>query len=249
MDESYTQEYERFELRHWWFVARRELIALFMGCMGANIQPAARWLDVGCGTGVLLHAQPHMSNKCGVELHAGSVALARAKGLQVNQAEQIWDFSSLGQFDLITLCDVLEHVEHDHPAVEAIRMALADGGTILVTVPALMSLWSEHDVVNHHFRRYTRRELLALFPNDRWEVLRVSYFSTLLLPAIWAARNLGKLSRKPSASTGDLKFGPRLLDTCLLAIFRSEKILLRWFNLPLGSSLILVARKRSCPTS
>jgi len=249
MDESYTQEYERFELRHWWFVARRELIALFMGRMGAKIRPDARWLDVGCGTGVLLHSQSHMPNKRGVELYAGSVALARAKGLQVSQAEKTWDFSSLGQFDLITLCDVLEHVEYDRQAVEAIRRALADEGTVLVTVPALMSLWSEHDVVNHHFRRYTRQELLALFPNDHWEVVRASYFSTLLLPAIGAARILGKLRRKPSSSTGDLKFGPRWMDSCLLAIFRSEKILLRWFNLPLGSSLILVARKRPCPAS
>lgn len=247
MNESYTQEYERFELHHWWFVARREVIVQFMDSAGANIQPDARWLDVGCGTGVLLHSQSHLQNKLGVELHAGSVAIARAKGLEVNQAEPTWNFRSFGQFDLITLCDVLEHVEHDRQAIEAVRLALADGGRVLVTVPALMSLWSEHDLVNHHFRRYTRPELLALFPNEQWEILRASYFSSLLLPAIWVARRLGKLRHKPASATGDLKFGPRWLDACLLAIFRCEKFLLSWFNLPLGSSLILVARKRPCP--
>ncbi len=249
MDEAYTREYEKFELSHWWFLARRSIITSFMDRYASRSNAQARWLDVGCGTGVLLDAYKKFTDKMGVELHAESAAAARAKGLRVETSGQAWDFRSFGTFDLITLCDVIEHVEDDRNAVQTASLALKEGGLVLVTVPALMSLWSDHDVVNHHFRRYTRRQLLDLFPADRWEVLRASYFSSFLLPAIWLSRVLKRRSDGPASATGDLKFGPRWLDALLHSIFHSEQWILRWCNLWLGSSLILAARKRSCPGS
>lgn len=244
MDEHYTQQYERFEKEHWWFVVRRKIIIQFLG--GAGLNPSSRWLDVGCGTGVLLSSLPQISDKMGVEMHAGSVAAGRAKGLRIENTGLSRDFRSFGPFDLITLCDVLEHVEDDQTAVEHVRLALTDHGFVLVTAPALMSLWSEHDVVNHHFRRYRRNNLLSLFPPDRWEILRTSYFSSLLLPGIWLSRVWRRWRKKAASPSGDLKFGPPWMDASLQFVFCIEKLLLRSVSLPLGSSIILVARKRPC---
>ncbi|MDB5301635.1 MAG: Methyltransferase type 11 [Phycisphaerales bacterium] len=245
MDANYTQEYEEFELRHWWFVARREIIHQALDRALPRDGSSPRWLDVGCGTGVLLHSYPRVQSKLGLELDAGSVARAQAKGMDVRRVEPKWDFKEYGTFDLITLTDVIEHVEHEHEALHAVRAVLNDNGILLITVPALMSLWSSHDVVNRHFRRYTMPTLLKLFPENEWEVLRASYFSSFLLPLVWTARKLKNWKNRgkdESHATHDFKFGR--LDFLFKAIFRAEKGWLRFARFPLGSSLLLVLRKK-----
>jgi 2-polyprenyl-3-methyl-5-hydroxy-6-metoxy-1,4-benzoquinol methylase len=246
MDPSYTSQYEQFEKQHWWFVARRGIIHDWMDRFapksGAN--GAVRWLDVGCGTGVLLESYPRIEQKVGVELDETCVARARSKGLAVYPSGREWTLSEHGKFNLITLCDVLEHLEREGPALEAMWESLEPGGVVLVTVPALMSLWSGHDVVNHHFRRYTKPSLLRVFERTRWDVMRVSYFSSLLLPFIWGARKWKNFRNGSGKDAGsDFKFGPGVVDGTLRRIFGAEKYLLRHGMLPLGSSLILVARK------
>ena len=239
MDAQYRDEYEAFEQRHWWFVARREII---LQTIYRYAPTTARWLDVGCGSGVLL-SKADLTNKIGVDLDPLNVADGLAKGLDVRQVQRGWDFSEFGSFDLITLCDVVEHVEHETPAIDAVYDALNPGGLVLVTVPALMSLWGPHDVVNHHYRRYTRKTLKPLFPAEKWEIERVTYFSSLLLPMIWTARKLKNLRGKDTGH--DLKFGPKMMDATLLSIFRLEcPWLACGWNWPLGSSLMLVARKK-----
>lgn len=252
MDADYTKEYEDFELRHWWFVARRRIIhgALDRYASAAR-RDGARWLDVGCGTGVLLDSYRAIANpnKLGLELDPGSVERARAKGLDVRRAEATWSFGQYGRFDLVTLTDVLEHVEGEREAIDAVREVLAPGGILLITVPALMSLWSGHDVVNRHYRRYTHRTLLALFPSDQWEVLKVSYFSSWLLPMIWLARKWKNFRERGAAArahaTHDFKFGR--FDPLLKLIFLSESLWLKWGSFPLGSSILLVLRNKGKP--
>ncbi|HSU66330.1 MAG TPA: class I SAM-dependent methyltransferase [Tepidisphaeraceae bacterium] len=252
MDANYTAEYEQFELRHWWFVARREILHQQLDRFARLGSQSPRWLDVGCGTGVLLHSYPAIdaSHKLGLELDAGSVSRAQAKGLQVRRVESKWDFAEYGRFDLITMTDVIEHVQDEREALDAVRAVLNDNGILLVTVPALMSLWSSHDVVNRHFRRYTRPTLLKLFPPAEWEVLKVSYFSSLLLPLVWTARkwkNFRTRGQDESHATHDFKFGK--LDGLLKLIFRAERPWLRIAGFPLGSSILLVLRKRPLNTN
>lgn len=244
MDESYTIQYEQFELNHWWFVTRREIIAQFMKRFCMTKKMDTRWLDVGCGTGVLLNSMSDLKNKMGIEVHQGSVAIAQGKGLNVKVANKDWDLKQFGQFDLISLCDVLEHIEDDREVVRKLHGALDANGTLLITVPALMTLWSEHDVINHHFRRYRAGMLRSLFSKEQWYIETITYFSSLLLPIIWLVRVTNNLRGKKGNSAGDLKMGPRWVDAILLAIFRFEKFLLRCTRLPIGSSLLLVARKR-----
>ena len=245
MDPAFTRQYETFEQRHWWFVARRQIIHDQLNRF-AHPGPTSRWLDVGCGTGVLLKSFNGFFEKIGTEMDETSVARAREQGLDVRQTGIHWNFSDLGTFDCITLCDVLEHVEHEQPAIAAVRAALKDNGILLITVPALMSLWSDHDVVNHHFRRYTRRTLMDRFPADQWEVLKASYFCSFLFPPVWLVRKLKRFKRKQTTPPGhDLKFGNPLIDRILLNIFRMERPLLRHGSLPIGSSLLLVLRKQN----
>lgn len=245
MDPSYTAEYELFETKHWWHVARLELIHAMLDRFVTD-PPSTRWLDVGCGTGVLLDSYPRISNRLGLELDAGSVARAQSKGLDVRQVGPAWDFKAFGRFDLVTMCDVIEHMEDDQAALAAVRRVLNPEGIVLVTVPALQSLWSAHDVRNHHFRRYDRRRLLSLFGPGEWDVLRASYFSSFLLPLIWTFRQMKNLRHgtDPDKAPSDKTFGPPWLDAAFLSIFRTECRCMRISNMPLGSSLMLVAKKR-----
>jgi SAM-dependent methyltransferase len=245
MDPQYTLEYEAFETNHWWHKARQELIQY--GLMKYVPNPdQARWLDVGCGTGVLLAATPQIPHRMGLEMDEGSVKRAQEKGLDVRQVQPKWDFTEYGRFDVVTLCDVIEHVENDLDAINAVKQVLNPGGVVLVTVPALKSLWSAHDVRNHHFRRYDRKRLLQAFDPADWDVQWVTYFSSFLLPMVWTFRQIKnwRYGTDPAKTPDDKKFGPPLLDAVFLRIFRTEVAILKAMKMPLGSSLILVAKKK-----
>lgn len=243
MDATYAKDYEQYERHHWWHVARRELI---QSMLDRHVPASSRWLDVGCGSGVALSLYQRIADKLGVEADPMLVERARRNNVNVVRTEAHWDFSALGRFDLITLCDVIEHVEDDQSAIAAVHRALRDGGTCLVTVPALRSLWSAHDVRNQHFRRYVDSELRALFAASQWEILRLTYFCGFLLPGVWTVRNLQRLLRgtDPKKVPDDMRLGHPWLDRMLLKIFRAECRLVQRSDLPAGSSLLLVARKR-----
>ncbi len=248
MDAAIQAENEKFTQRHWWHIVRRQVIHEAMDC---HAPPKSRWLDVGCGPGVLLASYEGIdcSKKVGLEIDALNLQKAKEKGLDVRPIDESWDFSGLGTFDLVTACDVLEHVEHDAQAVRTVHGALRPGGIFLVTVPALMSLWSDHDLVSHHYRRYTRKTLPRIFPERDWEIVRLTYFSTMLLPMIWGTRKVKNgfktLARTSAPPRHDLSFGPIWMDRTLQGIFSLERPWLRrGGSFPLGSSLLLVARCR-----
>src|SRR3954469_9707491 len=130
MDAKYIQEYEDFELNHWWFVARRRMIQDWLDRYASG---ARSWLDVGCGTGVLLDSYQRIAWKVGIELDAACVERARAKGIEAHVAEG-WDLTKYGEFDVVSLCDVTEHLEDERPAIDGTWRALKSGGIALVTV-------------------------------------------------------------------------------------------------------------------
>jgi len=256
MDPNLTLEYESFEERHWWSVARRDIIhAMLDRYVPGAAAGKGRWLDVGCGTGAVLGYYTGFAERIGAELDPGSVERGRAKGRDIRPTRPNWDFTEFGLFDCASMFDVLEHVEHEGPAVDAVYRVLKDDGILLVTVPALMSLWSDHDVVAHHFRRYRARELLKRFQSDQWQALKVSYFSTMLFTPIWAARQWNRLKKRVSrkaaaqAPRHDIRFGNPVVDRMLENIFRFEKTLLRRVSLPIGSSVLLVLRKKPSGTA
>ncbi len=252
MDATLTREYDDFEERHWWSVARRQILAAMLDRhVPGAAEGKGRWLDVGCGSGVEVGSYTGFAERIGAELDPGMVQRARAKGRDVRLTQANWNFTELGLFDCVSLFDVLEHVEHVEPALNACREVLKEGGVLFITVPALMSLWSDHDVVAHHFRRYTAGQLRRQFPADQWEVLKLSYFSTMLFPMIWGVRQMKRVLKRlrPADASAppqhDIKYGPPLVDRTLQGIFSLEKPLLKHVSLPIGSSVMLLLRKKS----
>jgi SAM-dependent methyltransferase len=141
----------------------------------------------------------------------------------------------------VTALDVLEHVEHDGAAVTEFRRVLRPGGLAVVTVPASMRLWSDWDVSLHHFRRYDRGNLCALF-GEGWTIERVAYVNSLAFPLVWALRRArrGGPAQGPRAED---RVPPRWLNALLRWQFVAQATLRHggvWF----GVGLLLVARRQ-----
>jgi len=226
---------------HWWFIARRRILASVIERI-ARPPKKARVLEVGCGTG---HNLP-MLGKYGAldacELDDCARALAAKRlGREIKSA-RLPDLSMFERdcFDLVALLDVLEHVPDDVASLKAILKRLKPGGALLLTVPANPWMWSAHDVAHHHFRRYSKRELQRVVREAGFEIQLLSFFNTLLFPLVAAARIVGKLTRKDSADDS-LPSAP--VNTVLEKIFSLEAGMVGRTPMPFGVSLLAVLRR------
>ncbi len=141
-------------------------------------------------------------------------------------------------YDLIAALDVIEHIDDDGAALTAIAAKLKRGGKFLMTVPAHQWMWSAHDVVNHHKRRYSKASLRRLVEGSPLKLEKVGYFNSLLFPLAVAERFSSKLRGKDGA---DVKLPSAPLNAALQAIFGAERHLVGRLPLPPGLSLFAVA--------
>ena len=150
-------------------------------------------------------------------------------------------------FDLVCAFDVVEHVEDDKKAVAEMVRVCKPGGVVFVSVPAFPSLWSNHDVINHHYRRYLKGRLLDLFNGEKGKGIRVSYFNTILFFPVLVFRKLQKLrysNLKAESLKSDFEIVQvPILNSIFKFIFSSERWLLKYVNFPIGVSLLYLWKK------
>jgi SAM-dependent methyltransferase len=144
-------------------------------------------------------------------------------------------------FDLVCAFDVIEHVDEDAASVKALAGLIRPGGYFATTVPGQPWMWSGHDELHHHKRRYRLRAYRRLFEAAGLEVVKASYFNALLFPPIAAIRALKLLLRSKSAD--DDAMPPAPLNGLLAALFAAERHWLRHAALPIGVSIVLIARR------
>jgi SAM-dependent methyltransferase len=242
MDRDYELQTHQAEDRHWWYRGRRSVLD---GVIAEMRLPArAEILDAGCGSGRNMIDLARHGTVTGVELSQTSVELARKR-----EAGEVIEGSVLempfeaGRFDLAASLDVIEHLEDDLAALRELRRVVKPGGTLLVTVPAYQWLWSGHDVVNHHYRRYTRRTLQRVGEAAGWHQARTTYFNSLLLPAAILLRVLDRFNRKTTESSLDLWVPPEPLNWLLERPLALEAAMIgRGGRIPAGLSLLAVFR-------
>ena len=137
--------------------------------------------------------------------------------------------------------DVIEHIDDDSAALASIAAKLKPGGKFVMTVPAHQWMWTAHDVVNHHKRRYSKSSLKRLIDSSPLKLDKIGYFNSLLFPLAVAERAASKLRGREDA---DVKLPAAPLNSLLEAVFRSERYLVGRLPLPPGLSLFAVASAR-----
>lgn len=247
MDQRLYQFHAAAEDSHWWFLAKNRIVAHLARqvlALRASDQLPPRIADIGCGGGALLALLTPLGSCEGVELDSGLRARAQARGLEVHDG-RLPDRIPLptGTFDLVCCSEVVEHVEHDQAALHTLAGLLKPGGTLIITVPAHPWLWSQHDVLNHHFRRYRKAELAAKLGATGLQRRTLSYAMCSLFPALAAARVFRR--RSDSSGAGTDHAPPAPLSTVLRALFEAEKHFIPRTGLPWGSSLIAVYQRGS----
>lgn len=224
--------------RHWWYRARREVLAALIA---RRIKPpqGARILEIGCGTGHNLQTLARFGRVDAVEMDgpARSVASSRLGHAVGNAALPALVGVEERAYDLIALLDVLEHVEEDREALASIARRLKPGGRILITVPAHPWLWSAHDRVNHHHRRYTRKSLTTVVAAAGLKIDMLSWFNSLLFPLAAASRMAGRLSGKDDS---DDALPPTPVNALFEKLFALERYALGRVPFPPGVSLVAI---------
>jgi SAM-dependent methyltransferase len=239
MERIVYEQMAELDQRHWWYRARREVLAALIR---REVQPPAnaRVLEIGCGTGHNLAMLGEFGSVDALELDDEARAVAEQRLGKSVMSAPLPELAGVPErhYDLIGAFDVIEHIDDDQAALASIAGRLKPGGKLVVTVPAHQWMWSAHDVVNHHKRRYSKRALRALVQGSSLKLERSGYFNSLLFPLAVAERLSSKLRGKDDA---DLSLPPRLLNAALERVFALERHLVARLPLPPGLSLFAVA--------
>lgn len=243
-DPDKFKELAALEDANFWFQARNELI---LWTLQRYFGKPLHYAEIGCGTGYVLQAVEQAfpdAEIVGTELFVEGLKYAskrckRVKLVQLDARKIPWR----NQFDVVGVCDVLEHIEDDEDVLGQISDSLVYGGGVLITVPQHRWLWSAVDEAACHVRRYTARELENKVKAAGFEILRSSSFVSLLLPMMVAARYL---QRKPASdAAAELRIN-KYLNWLFRKIMSVEFNLIRYgVNFMLGGSRLLIARKTS----
>lgn len=240
---------------HWWFASRTRAL---LGLLDREVSDSnLRVLDVGCGAGNMIHHLSRYGTVVGIDNNPTPLEIAHQRGYDARlaQAEEM-PFEDRS-FDLVTALDVVEHCDDDLQILRECHRVCADHGLIAITVPAFQWLWSNNDVINDHKRRYSPSELRATVTEAGFEIKRLTCNNFFIFPAaaplILARRGTESEPALATPSTDQDAYQVEMeptsppVNALLTYVGWLEAALLRAISLPLGTSIICIARKTTRP--
>ncbi len=238
--DAYKTIYEKEE-DHWWFRGRRLIIQEVL--KGLDLPEDSRILDVGCGTGGNLALLRDYGRAEGCDYSEEAIRFCKLRGFEQAFQASIYDLPRPdAQYDLVTCFDVIEHLRLDLPAFRELNRVCRPGGYLLVTLPAGPGLYSSFDCIAGHLRRYTRDEAEDLLSRSGFQTMRVSHYAMLMHPLVRYYSWRGSLAGRAKHTEGmEPVFAPT--NTLLIKLFELENLLLRYMDLPRGTSLFALARR------
>ena len=210
--------------------------------------PAPRILDCGCGTGSNLEMLRPYGTAVGFDLTRIGTQFARSHGHAVVQASIGEIPFRSGTFDLATSFDVFQVLPDavEQSAITEMARVLKPGGWLLLHVAALQMLHGKHSVLSEEQRRYTSSRLRALVEGAGFRVDRLTFDHFTLLPIMLPVRVWHRLTAKDgvvAAGEGEITVPMAPVNAALTALVSMEAMALRAVNMPIGSSLMCLARK------
>jgi len=237
VDRRYADSYRELFEKHWWWRAREDVILSYLRRLRLPGDPPSI-LDVGCGDGLFFPQLERFGRVEGIESDGNVIAASAERRARIHVRPFDDSFDPGRRFSLVTMFDVLEHFEDRVATLRRAAALLEPGGTLLLTVPAFMSLWTAHDEFNHHHVRYSKRTFTEDARGARVRIAEMRYFfvwpaAVKLLVRGWErfARNDPEPAKVPPAS-----LNRALYYACLI-----EHRIGRVVPCPFGSSLIIRA--------
>jgi len=249
MEKQYYNEYYKLEREHWWFKARLKILdfnikkRIFKG-LSFSI------LNAGAATGATSIMLKNYGTVQSLEYDKEcSIYLSEILNEEVSNASLTALPYSDKSYNLVCAFDVIEHIEDDTKAIKEIHRVLKEDGYIYISVPAFNLLWSKHDEINHHYRRYRLKNLITLIANNGFQIEYASYFNFFLFLPILIIRLFSRLLPdnldKNSTGSDFEKFNSnKFLNKLMYHIFLSEIYFFRLgLRLPFGVSSMIIAKK------
>jgi SAM-dependent methyltransferase len=239
----------RAERDHFWFRGFRAFVgpALERLAPGAN----ARILDVGCGTGANLAMLRRFGRAVGIDLTWRGLAYAHERGERgVGQASATALPFGNDRFDLVTSFDMLQCLPPDleQAALGEMHRVLRPGGHAVLNVAALDLLWGNHSILAREVQRFNRRGFAKDLARAGFRPVRLTYTNATLFPIVAplriAQRMLGLAkSDQDAKAEQEITVPPAPINAALTALLSAEAAVVQFVNMPVGSSLLVIARK------
>jgi SAM-dependent methyltransferase len=229
------------QARHWWYSARRLILAQTLERVRSAGMPDGVIYDLGCGVGANLEMLKRFGKCVGIDSSMEAVAYCRELGHDVFQSDlERLEGLEPASGSVVLLADVLEHLDDVDGCLRSVSTLLKPGGAVVITVPAFMFLWSGLDELAHHRRRYTEPELRQSV-SQHFEIEWTTYFNTLLFLPAFAGRVLERALGRDGSD--ESRIPPWPLNDLFRGVFAAETHLLPRTRLPFGVSILCVARK------
>jgi SAM-dependent methyltransferase len=236
--DEYKIMYE-VEDSHFWYKGMRKITkTLFDTYLPKNKQ--LRILDAGCGTGRNITFLKKYGQVSGFDISPYAIKFCKKRKLTNIKLASVDKIPFKNKsFDVVTCFDVLGQAEVKSvgQSIKEFRRVLKPSGRLLIRTAAYNWLMGYHDQAVHTKHRFKKSELVTLLKKNKFKIIKTTYANSFLFPLAIIKRLLIK------TTTSDVKKINHFLNWLLKIPFLFEALLIKYFSLPFGLSLIVVAKK------
>jgi ubiquinone/menaquinone biosynthesis C-methylase UbiE len=244
MNKNYESKYHLLEENYWWFKSRRQII--YQLIQELNIKKDAKILEIGCSGGALIRFlnKKGFNETYGIDISEDAIKICKKRKIQnVNTMDARNIKFTNNKFDLIIASDIIEHIKEDKSALLEWNRILNVNGKMIIFAPAFNYLWSNHDTINRHYRRYNKKSFLKILNETNFQVNRISYWNFTIFFPILGLQILQKNLRLNFQKKDRLyKINP-IINKLLILLLKIEKKYLHYLNFPIGVSIFAVCKK------